>query len=596
MTKRQVVSGARKWSKQKQTILSYWVLVWIFCFFDWTRAMGFLIDSSCSCRRHTQQQQQQQQQQQRPLRLVTTTSQPAPRPERKSIQVLHQRRPRRPEDSYSSYNNNNNNNNNSYSYSNDKDYSYYDDYDEKEEPEQESSDAETDTAYWNNDQKQNSKEQQQRGGMYKVIFDSQADIDQEWETQLDWESVLSPDENENYNDSGSSWSSDALVLLPPAAVEKPTAILHFVGGTFFGSAPKLWYRTLLEDLVKNTSSAIIVTTIPVTLFKSPLNHVQLAQQLERSFQHAYRVVLEDEYSPQLLDGVPLCGLGHSLGARLLVVLATLRSSKSQQQQQQQSSYPPYKSMVLMSFTNFRASAGIPGVRALLQQSRRNQEQKADRSRQVNVQNGQPQRQRRQTTRQTASRRRATQDMEEEYYDNDEEWDDLVEEWQTVLQQQAQKVQTALTPRPTDLEFHPTPSQLWRAISQQQEGGTRTGSSTRYNVPETLLVQFDDDGLDQSSKLAGMLHQTNSSRVQFARLRGTHLSPISVATQQDSTASTSTERRQQQQQQAGGGWFGSRATKTIWNALGGRKRQKVQEESMRDLRQSIARYITDVVTK
>ena len=71
-------------------------------------------------------------------------------------------------------------------------------------------------------------EKDRRGGMYKVYFDG--DVDPK-ETQLDWE-VCSDGE------------SEALVLLPPAAVERPTAVVHFIGGTFFGSAPKLWYRTL----------------------------------------------------------------------------------------------------------------------------------------------------------------------------------------------------------------------------------------------------------------------------------------------------------------------------------------------------------------
>jgi hypothetical protein len=35
---------------------------------------------------------------------------------------------------------------------------------------------------------------------------------------------------------------------------------------------------------------------------------------------------------------------------------------------------------------------------------------------------------------------------------------------------------------------------------------------------------------------------------------------------------------------------------VWKAIRGRSKTKVQEAAMRDLRQSIARYITDVVTK
>jgi len=120
-----------------------------------------------------------------------------------------------------------------------------------------------------------------RGGIYKVKFDSARDMDPK-ETQLDWE-VSSEGETE------------ALVLLPPEAVQRPSAILHFVGGTFFGSLPKIYYGSLLEGLVRNTQCAVVVTPIPVTLLKSPLQHLSLGKKLQKSFDMAWKTVLEDEY-------------------------------------------------------------------------------------------------------------------------------------------------------------------------------------------------------------------------------------------------------------------------------------------------------------
>lgn len=370
----------------------------------------------------------------------------------------------------------------------------------------------------------------QRGGVYRVYFDGKVDAK---ETQLDWETCSDGD-------------SEALVLLPPASVERPTSIIHFVGGTFFGSAPKLWYRTLLEGVARNTQSAVVVTPIPVTLLKSPLNHVNLSKKLQRSFCMAWRDVLEDEYGD--IDDIPVCGMGHSLGARLLVVLTTLTRNRPGE-------VPPFRSFTLISFTNYGASAGIPGVAALSRESKR-QKRKAEVSETRKRQR-------------VARRSRDTRWLDEYDDDVDEEWDEIVEELGGIIQTSASAVKTALTPRSDDLEFFPTPENLWKALND-----------SRYDIPETLVVQFDDDEIDQSSKLAQTLYDTNSTNVKFCRLRGTHLSPVTVSEEES------------------GGWLGftSKASKNIERIIRGQSKRKAEETTMRDLISSVARYINDVGKK
>lgn len=391
--------------------------------------------------------------------------------------------------------------------------------------------------YWYDENSSQGRQQQPRGGMYKVYFDSSSTVDPK-ETQLDWE-ICSNGENE------------ALVLLPPEAVQRPTVVLHFVGGTFFGSLPKVWYGSLLEGIVRNTQCAIVVTPIPVTLLKSPLQHVSLGRKLRSSFEHAWTSVLEDEYGD--LSDVPVCGLGHSLGARLLVVMTTLSKNKVV------GTIPSFKSFILVSFTNFGAQAGIPGVSALLKETK-----KQERTSQVSRE-----RERRKNAQKFTREERLTDSAFDED-DEDEEWVELIEDLQQLLKEQASRVRNALTPASRDLEFSPSPDQLWKAL---REDG-------RYAVPKTLLVQFDDDVIDQSSKLARVLHETNSSDVHFARLRGTHLTPVSVGRVGDA------------------GWFGltSRTSVAVWKAIKGRDATRAQDEAMRDLRQSICRYISDSVTK
>jgi len=348
------------------------------------------------------------------------------------------------------------------------------------------------------------------------------------------------------------------VLLPPPYVSKPVAVIHFVGGTVFGSSPKLWYGSLLEEIVRGTNCAIVATSIPVTLAKNPLQHVKLSRRLQRQFQLAYVDILEDEYGEDIKDA-PVVGMGHSLGARLLTVLATLDPPKN-------APAPPYKNYILVSFTNYGASASIPGVQQLLKSRRKIDRKPLRRPRDKRPSGPSP--------------------SYDRYYDDDE-WDeyydedfigreiDIVGEIQDTVADQAEKFRDAVTPLSKELEFFPSPNQLWSALTKEN----------RYSIPETLLIHFEDDEVDQSAKLANCLLEL--SDLKYALLRGTHLSPISVDPKD-------------------GSWMElpSRATKAVWDLLSGskeispRQRHDTDSEIMRDLRQTIIRYITDVaaVTK
>jgi hypothetical protein len=325
----------------------------------------------------------------------------------------------------------------------------------------------------------------------------------------------------------------------------------------------VWYRTLLRDVVRHTSCAVVATSIPVTLTRSPLDHVRLAALLQQQFQAAYQHVLVDEYGEASLRSVPVCGLGHSLGARLLVVLATLGGEK-QPPRSNHHRRPTYKSFILISFTNYGAAAGIPGIAQLYRRSRMVEQQ---------------QQQRDEDNDELFNNRRRQDDGWEEDDDDDTDLSDLWQELSATVRAGTARVQKALTPSSASLEFHPTPEQLWKAV--RNDG--------RYTVPQTLVVQFDDDEVDQSSLLATAV--VHSSDVKFARLRGTHLTPVSAS---DGGSSGSRHR-------GGGGkaWLqqvNSRAGRLLMKALDGRRQGMHHAEARLELRQSIARYITEVVTK
>ena len=347
----------------------------------------------------------------------------------------------------------------------------------------------------------------------------------------------------------------AHVLLPPSAVKLPSVVFHFTGGTFFGSAPNFWYRQLLEDLVRHTQAAIVATSIPLTLNRSPLQHVDLAKKIRKQFHTAYRDVLADEYG-QAIQSVPVCGIGHSLGARLMVVLATLDSPNTTTKRSSKVFVPPsYNSSILISFTNNNAVDGIPGLNQLVQASRQSEKAKRDER--------------------GGSRRRSRYNDEDDVYDDDDDYneddeafDEIFGELQSLISKQANRIKSALTPSSDELEFFPNPEELLEAHT--------TGG--RYTIRKTLVVQFDNDGVDQSSKLATAI--VGSSDVKYARLRGTHLTPISL---QSSTSRSSDQ-------------LHSRAGMLIGKLLAGSAMKKSDQEAFLELRQSIARYATEVVTK
>jgi hypothetical protein len=389
-------------------------------------------------------------------------------------------------------------------------------------------------------------------------------------------------------------SGTAHVLLPPlqapaaggasSSGRLPTCVIHFVGGTFFGSTPTVWYGRLLREVSAHSSAAVVATGIPVSVLRSPLEHVRLAKKIERQFRAAYREILVDEYGEGIRE-VPVCGIGHSLGSRLLAVAATLRPPPAEQEEEDRHESgrasrhrggggsvappPPYRSMILMSFTNFGASAGIPGVGTLYKASRR-----VDRERRQEDAPGRRRQSRRDDRDDVGSFADSSDDEDDADDDGDDDsslWDEIT----SAVKESARWVQSSLTPDAASLELHPSPAQLWKALASAADGG-----GGRYRVPRTLVVQFDRDRVDQSARLAETLR--GSTDVRFARLRGTHLSPLSPPNpRQFATASSRTRRRPGR---------AAEATSEELDPID----DKVSVLS--DLRQTIVRYTTEVVTK
>jgi len=318
------------------------------------------------------------------------------------------------------------------------------------------------------------------------------------------------------------------IYLPPPpsdVTSTPKTIIHFIGGTLFGSYPIQFYSTLLEGIAEKSNSIIIATSIPVSFQSNPLDHDRLFFNIAKSFRNAYRNVICDEYGIKVANTMKIVGLGHSLGSRLHCIISSNSSLIKM-------GYPR-EGNVLISFNNFNAMSSVPGVKSLKKNVRVSKMKEKARKVALDDDDYSDNFSQRRRGRQS----RKSQDdysMNNRYYydeyDEDEEDIDLQEVVEAVkdgIENRLSSIRATLTPdlKQEAFEFRPTPEQLWSQI----EDGVYS-----KNVPKTLVVQFECDEIDQSVRLTrsitgtkgGGIYKDNAADVKFARLRGAHLTPVS----------------------------------------------------------------------
>eukprot|EP00242_Pyramimonas_sp_CCMP2087_P009057 CAMPEP_0198201092 /NCGR_PEP_ID=MMETSP1445-20131203/3900_1 /TAXON_ID=36898 /ORGANISM="Pyramimonas sp., Strain CCMP2087" /LENGTH=457 /DNA_ID=CAMNT_0043871285 /DNA_START=601 /DNA_END=1973 /DNA_ORIENTATION=+ len=99
----------------------------------------------------------------------------------------------------------------------------------------------------------------------------------------------------------------AYVLRP---LGKPIGVAHFIGGAFVGASPQITYRAFLKTLA-NGGLLIIVTP-----YVSRFDHMRIADELLFTFDQAYAKLGQE------VEGLPVYGIGHSLGAWLHLLIGS----------------------------------------------------------------------------------------------------------------------------------------------------------------------------------------------------------------------------------------------------------------------------------
>ena len=270
---------------------------------------------------------------------------------------------------------------------------------------------------------------------------------------------------------GKGWvqSGEAWVQLPQST---PWAVVHFVGGAGFGSAPQFVYNELLTTIVQRCGVAVIATPYDVAF-----NHRQLAAATQDAFERA-REECQTLYG--LSTSAPTYRLGHSLGAKLLL-LSTLRAERarigavsSSKEEAAESgaraaiptAAPPLDSLGLIAYNNFGLSDSAALAASFISAA-----QGGDRG---------------------AATARAVLNAF------------------GFVQQMASVTGTAVdvTPTPTELDA---------------EVATWFGAASP--TPPLTLLRFDLDDLDSSDRLLDALPPEVAQGVRVTRLPGGHLAPV-----------------------------------------------------------------------
>ncbi|KAL3811131.1 hypothetical protein ACHAXA_005942 [Cyclostephanos tholiformis] len=313
---------------------------------------------------------------------------------------------------------------------------------------------------------------------------------------------------------------------------RPRAVVHFVGGTLFGSYPRRFYGSLLEDISIKCDAVVVVTPIPIVLpvvgglagrverwifndeggggyndddgglgggveGEEGTDHLSLATRVQAEFNNAYRDVILDEYCADHHDNddyddevedfmrrVPIVGIGHSLGARIQAVscsdphISTRYLSMGKRKRLIRSGRD---GMIYLGFANWSAKSSIPGVETLddtVRRRKRARQRREENDRSDGVG-------RRDDVWDNGSRRRRQGRYDNNYkrdrrgrYDGyDAEDLDLMDVFGDVVSGVADGVKMigeVLTPKAEDLEFSPTPDELWNDLSSSYDNGSDAG--------------------------------------------------------------------------------------------------------------------------
>lgn len=247
------------------------------------------------------------------------------------------------------------------------------------------------------------------------------------------------------------------VILPSTSI--PWGVAHFLGGAVLGQFPELCYDALLRPLADRAGIAVVCTP-----YELAYDHYNLARAARAAFEAALAAGAE-RYGWSL-ERMPRLALGHSLGAKLQVMLRCNAEGAGEEPA------PPALAVGLLAFNNF----GIEDQVRLLRETLRA------------VQNGG-------VAGPPGSPGSAADRL-----------------WETLLEPVIGRAAKL-----TGVGVRPDPEDLLQLVRGKYDGAGRT-----------RVFRFDGDALDCSEELLEALVERGATGVDNAVLRGGHLTPVLVS--------------------------------------------------------------------
>jgi Protein of unknown function (DUF1350) len=272
---------------------------------------------------------------------------------------------------------------------------------------------------------------------------------------------------------------DVIAIAPSRA--RPRGIVHFLGGAFAGAAPYLFYSSII-DRIADSGYTVVVTPYSVTF-----QHDRCARNVHTAFINALQ---ELRQTPKLTwtapVGAPTHGVGHSNGALMHAMIGSLIKN------------PINTSNVLVSFNNRQVSEAVPlpldPLQALVQPVRGDNRLESMAKSAVG-----------------------------QILSTAEEFGAV----DSVMRKNIEQIIPAATQLGSVFDEVGDGSQDFTPSPEENE---RLFERT-YNVPRTLLVQFEDDNIDQSIKLEQVLQRrVPRGGVERMKMIGNHLTPVGASPQ------------------------------------------------------------------
>lgn len=279
------------------------------------------------------------------------------------------------------------------------------------------------------------------------------------------------------------------ILVPENKNIKPVAVVHFLGGAFVGAAPHLSYRYLLESLA---DKGLIVVATP---YRLDLDYLKICDGI------VAKVDTANKYINALYGDLPIVGIGHSCGALLHSFLSSL--------------FPDmFKDLnILISYNNRPASHAIPAFHELVVPLAKQIMTEKDKG-----------------VRETVSYIRRYIDLAIDLYADSGVSPTFVADEIVPLFRQGLEIVDQVPPLLQTIadgqeEFSPTPYHTKEVLRMM------------YRARRTLLVQFENDVLDETTDLESLLKEANTiMRMKINRaidqmevtkttLDGTHVTPL-----------------------------------------------------------------------